>query len=163
MRIKGYNRDNAVEYAKLWAYKRNPKFYNFDSVGGDCTSFISQCLYAGGATMNYSKYGWYYRSGYNKSASWSGVEFLHNFLVSNKSTGPYGRDVTYKEIEKGDIVQLSFDGATFSHSLIVVDVTNINGFISIYVATHTDDNYYRDLTTYKFEDVRFIKIEGIRI
>ncbi len=46
MRIKEYNRENAVEYAKIWAYKRNPKYYNFDPVGGDCTSFVSQCLYA---------------------------------------------------------------------------------------------------------------------
>ena len=46
MRLREYNRENAVEYAKIWAYKRNPKYYNFDSVGGDCTSFVSQCLFA---------------------------------------------------------------------------------------------------------------------
>ena len=75
-----YNRQNAYEYSKEWAYKRNPKYYNFDSVGGDCTSFISQCIYAGSKVMNYSKQnGWYYINGNNKSPSWSGVEFLYNF------------------------------------------------------------------------------------
>lgn len=36
-----YYRQKAKEYAKKWAYGRNPKYYNFDSVGGDCTSFVS--------------------------------------------------------------------------------------------------------------------------
>ncbi|MBQ3571404.1 MAG: amidase domain-containing protein, partial [Clostridia bacterium] len=47
MRVFDYNRQNAVEYAKKWALKRNPKYYNFDNIGGDCTSFASQCLFAG--------------------------------------------------------------------------------------------------------------------
>lgn len=76
-----YNRSLAIAYAKKWALSRNPIYYNFDAVGGDCTSFISQCLFAGSKKMNYSrKNGWYYNSGYDKSPSWSGVEFLHRFL-----------------------------------------------------------------------------------
>ena len=47
MREEIYNREKVKEYAKKWAYGRNPKYYNFDSIGGDCTSFISQCIYAG--------------------------------------------------------------------------------------------------------------------
>ena len=81
MKVKEYNRKKAVEYAIKWAYKRNPKYYNFDSVGGDCTSFISQCIYAGSGIMNYKKHiGWYYNSSSDRTASWSGVEFLYNFL-----------------------------------------------------------------------------------
>lgn len=53
--------------------------------GGDCTSFASQCIYAGSKVMNYNKNnGWYYNSGNDKSSSWSGVEFLYNFLTTNK-------------------------------------------------------------------------------
>ncbi|MGN1299587.1 MAG: amidase domain-containing protein [Candidatus Scatovivens sp.] len=157
-----YDRQKAIDYAKTWAYKRNSKYYNFDSVGGDCTSFISQCIYSGCNIMNYSKYGWYYKNGYNKSASWSGVEYLYNFLINNKSVGPYAKRANINEIEKGDIVQLSFDGKTFSHSLIIVDTFYKNGLKKIYVATHTNDNYYKDLSTYTFKDIRFIKIEGAR-
>ena len=162
MKIKKYNRENAVEYAKLWAYKRNPKYYNFDSVGGDCTSFVSQCLYAGGAIMNYSENGWYYKNGYNKSPSWSGVEFLYQFLINNKNIGPFGSKSTYYEVEKGDLIQLSFNGEIFSHSLIIVDVELKYNNRYIYVATHTDDSYYRELSTYHFKDIRFIKIDGIK-
>lgn len=158
-----YNRDNAAEYAKIWAYKRNPKYYNFDKNGGDCTSFVSQCIYAGSKLMNYSKYGWYYKNGYNKSASWSGVEYLYKFLINNKYLGPYGKESNFELIEKGDIVQLSFDGNTFEHSLIIVDSIIKNKIKSIYVAAHTDDCYYRDLKTYTYKKARFINIEGIRM
>lgn len=39
--MRKYNREEAVQYTKTWAYSRNPKYYNFDSVGGDCTSSTS--------------------------------------------------------------------------------------------------------------------------
>lgn len=37
-----YDRTAVVEYARKWAFSRNPQYYNFDAVGGDCTSFASQ-------------------------------------------------------------------------------------------------------------------------
>lgn len=46
MKYKEYNRLQAIEYAKKWAFSRNPRYYNFDPVGGDCTSFASQCIYS---------------------------------------------------------------------------------------------------------------------
>lgn len=98
MKEKEYNREKAYEYAEKWAFKRNPQYYNFDSVGGDCTSFASQCIYAGSNVMNYTKEkGWYYINGNNKSASWSGVEFLHKFLTQNKFVGSYGKEVEIEE------------------------------------------------------------------
>ena len=42
-----YDRSAAVTYAHRWAFGRNPRYYNFDELGGDCTNFASQCLYAG--------------------------------------------------------------------------------------------------------------------
>ena len=39
--------------------------------------------------MNYKKYiGWYYNSESDRTASWSGVEFLYDFLIKNKGIGP---------------------------------------------------------------------------
>ena len=59
--IKPYDRAKAVAYAHEWAYGRNPRFYDFSNIGGDCTNFASQCLYAGSGVMNYSPTnGWYY-------------------------------------------------------------------------------------------------------
>ena len=110
MKFIEYDRKSAIEYAKKWAYKRNSKYYNFDSVGGDCTNFISQCLYEGSKVMNYKKdLGWYYINGNNKSPSWTGVEFLFDFLVNNKIEGPFGKEVNQENIQFGDVVQISFD------------------------------------------------------
>ena len=56
-----YNRERAVAYAHRWAFSRNPAYYNFDAIGGDCTNFVSQGLFAGSGRMHYRKvYGWYY-------------------------------------------------------------------------------------------------------
>ena len=51
-----YDRNNAVEYAKRWALSRNPRYYDFHGIGGDCTNFASQCIYAGAGVMNYTRY-----------------------------------------------------------------------------------------------------------
>ena len=95
-----YGRMKVVQYAKDWAYKRNPKYYNYDTLGGDCTNFASQCVFAGSMIMNYDKNnGWYYINANNKSPSWTGVEFFFDFLTTNKTVGPYGREVTKEELQ----------------------------------------------------------------
>lgn len=163
MKVKEYNRKKAVEYALKWAYKRNPKYYNFDTVGGDCTSFISQCIYAGCNIMNYKKHiGWYYNSQSDRTASWSGVEYLYNFLIKNKGIGPRAKVGKIEDLETGDIIQLRFSKKRFSHSLIIVDKKK-NSLEDVYVATHTEDSYYRKVSTYTFEDIRFLHITDIGI
>ncbi len=154
-----YNRDMAVTYARKWAYKRNPKYYNFDNIGGDCTSFVSQCIYAGSKIMNYKKHvGWYYNSVNDRSPSWSGVEYLYDFLTTNQSVGPSAKVTDISNMEIGDIVQLKFSNmSNFSHSLLVVDKINSE----IYVATHTDDSYNRNLSSYTYEGIRFLHINKV--
>ena len=44
--------------------------------------------------MNYTPiFGWYYRSSSDRTASWTGVEYLYNFLIGNRSVGPYAVEV----------------------------------------------------------------------
>ena len=152
-----YNREAVYEYAKKWAYGRNPKYYNFDPVGGDCTNFASQCIYAGCKQMNYDRNnGWYYINGNNKSSSWTGVEFLYNFLIKNKGIGPKGKERKIDNLEIGDIVQLSFNGHIFSHSLIVVKSgNNINNTL---IVAHTYDIFGKSVAEYGFEKYRCIHI-----
>ena len=163
IQIENYDRIKAKEYAKKWAYSRNPRYYNFDSVGGDCTSFISQCIYAGSGIMNYTKNtGWYYNSVNDRSPSWSGVEFLYKFLINNKGLGPIGGKVEIDKLEVGDIVQLSFDGIKFGHTLIIVNIENVLTLDNIYTASHTYDSYNRRVSSYKFKDIRFVHIKGVK-
>ncbi len=156
--MEKYNREQAIEYAQKWAYKRNPRYYNYDALGGDCTNFISQCIYAGSKVMNYNKiYGWYYNNANDKSPSWTGVEFLYNFLISNTKKGPTAENTSKDKMEIGDIVQLSFDGIKFAHTIIIVGIENDK----IYGASHTFDSYYRNLDSYIYKKARFIHIKGI--
>lgn len=164
MNTKMYNRDAAISYAKKWALSRNPRYYNFDPVGGDCTNFISQCLYAGSNKMNYNREnGWYYNNGYNKSPSWSGVNFLYKFLITNKGYGPRGKNVIQSKIEVGDIAQLSFNGVTFGHSLFIIKIDDVNDLDKISIATHTYDVLGKKIGEYNFSKIRFIHIENVGI
>ena len=108
--------------------------------------------------MNYNK--WYYRNANDKSPSWTGVEFLYEFLVNNKSTGPQGKEVPQNQIEIGDVIQLSSNGARFTHSLIVVGISNVNYLSEIFIATHTNDAFWRSVGSYDFEKIRFVHVEG---
>lgn len=149
-----YNREKAALYAQRWALARNPKYYNYDLLGGDCTNFISQSLYAGIGEMNYQGYGWYYANANNKSASWTGVEFLYNFLIKNKGAGPRGKLISKPELEKGDLIQLSFNGILYAHTLIVTKIENQK----ILICSHSSDAKNRPLDTYVYKNIRYIKI-----
>ena len=158
MRELPYNRTAAVNYARRWALSRNPAYYDFEKIGGDCTNFASQCLYAGAGVMNYTRVmGWYYNSSYDRTPSWSGVEYLYNFLVSNKGLGPYARVVSVGEALPGDIVQLGTASGNFYHSPLITTVTP-----AILVAAHSYDVLDRPLSSYTYDQVRFLHIEGVR-
>ena len=163
MPIKSYNRTKSVEYAHTWALARNPRYYDFDSIGGDCTNFASQVIFAGSSVMNFAyTYGWYYVNLNNRSPSWTGVPFLYNFLTKNTGNGPFAKEVDISEVMPGDLVQLLFDGDVFQHSPVIVETGSPPQIDNILVAAHTYDVDYNPLTNYTPEKIRFIHIEGVR-
>lgn len=156
---KPYSRGDAVAYARKWALSRNPKYQDFEQMGGDCTNFASQCVYAGAGVMNLSPVtGWYYINLNRRSASWTGVSFLYNFLTRGSGAGPYGREVSAGEILPGDILQLGDSGGHFYHSPVVVET-----YPEILVCAHSYDCLDKPLSEYVSDRVRFIHIEGVRL
>ena len=154
-----YNRTKALQYAREWALSRNPLFIDYEGIGGDCTSFASQVLYAGSCRMNFTPVtGWYYITDAQRSAAWTGVDFFFNFLTSNESIGPYGKEVFADEAVEGDVIQLSNEEGEFYHTLIITGVEN-NEFI---VAAHSVDSLDRPLSSYEYSGLRYIHIDGIR-
>lgn len=163
---KRYNRENAVAYARRWALDRNPLFVDFTGRGGDCTNFVSQSILAGSCTMDYTEtFGWYFISDGDRAPAWSGVEYLYDYLVgagdfppNSDRPGPYGREVSMRQAQIGDVIQLA-RGGDYYHTLI------ISGFESndILVCAHADDALDRRLSTYSFENLRFIHIDGVRM
>ena len=157
MREIPYDRAAAVAYARRWAMSRNPAYYDFELLGGDCTNFASQCLFAGSGIMNFTPVtGWFYRSANHRTASWTGVEYLYRFLVNNRSVGPRAREVAREAVLPGDLVQLGDGGGEFYHCPVITAVHP-----EILVAAHSFDALDRPLDSYVFERVRFLHIEGV--
>lgn len=164
MKIQAYKAGDAIEYAHKWAYGRNPNYLDFSKLGGDCTNFISQCIYAGNKTMNHKPiYGWYYYSSDNRTASWTGVQFLYEFLTKNNGAGPFASEVPISQVKTGDIIQLSFDGTIFRHSLFIVELGKTPNIQNIKIATHTYDRDYYPISNYIYKKHRCLHIEGYRI
>lgn len=163
--ILNYNRGKAVLYARSWALSRNPVYFDFERFGGDCTNFASQCVYAGSGIMNWTPVtGWYYASSYNRTASWTGVNFLYDFLLNNRGPGPFAEEVDVKDARPGDIAQLSFaDKHVFNHSPVIVDMGSPPGHDNIRVAAHTDDVSDYLLSGYDWAYVRYLHILGVRV
>jgi hypothetical protein len=166
-----YNRDRAVWYAKEFALKRDENFFDFTNFGGNCTAFVSQCLYYANYVMNpLPVFGWYYYNSYNRSASWSGVNFLYEFLVNNKTKAPFAKECLVSEIELGDVIQLKFFGEQdFTHSLIITNIVKspFDNFEitpkNIYVSSNTYDALNRNLLSYNYEKIRYLKILGVYV
>lgn len=157
---KPYLRERAVTYAKKYAFGQNPIFGNFRGIGGNCTNFVSQSIYAGSCVMNYTPtFGWYYISLDDRSPSWTGVEFFYNFITENTGVGPYGKEASLDELEIGDVIQLGNNENGFYHTLLVVGFEGEDPL----VAAQTDDAYRRPLSTYTYDFSRFIKILGVRL
>ncbi len=154
-----YNRNHAYAYAQRWALSRNALFYDFAPIGGDCTNFASQCLYAGSCMMNYTPtYGWYFISAEDRSASWTGVDFFYNFITQNNGEGPFGRETSAQEILIGDFVQLGRADGTFYHTLVICGAVG-NTFL---VCAHNNDVLNRRLNTYQYDLIRYLHIDGVR-
>ena len=156
---KPYIRENALMYARKYAFSQNPVFGNFRGIGGNCTNFVSQCIYAGTCKMNYKEtFGWYYISMEQRAPAWTGVEFFYNFITTNADVGPYGREAKPDEMEIGDVIQLGRNGEGFYHTLLIVGFEEDDPL----VAAQTDNAFARALSTYEYDYSRYIKILGVR-
>lgn len=156
---KTYEREKALLYAERYAFSQNPIFGNFRGIGGNCTNFVSQCVYAGSCKMNYTKtFGWYYISLEERAPAWTGVEYFYNFMTSNEGVGPFAKEVARDECEIGDVIQLGRNEDGYYHTLLIVGFEDED----ILVAAQTDDAFRRPLSTYNYDMARFIKILGVR-
>lgn len=163
--VREYDRSRAVAYAKRWATSRNPLFTDFTGGGGNCTNFVSQCVLAGCCQMNFTPdFGWYYLSADDRAAAWTGVEFFYNFLTGNTEgigdgLGPFGREVGRDTILlPGDVVQLGRADGDYYHTLIVTGY----GRRTYLVSAQSNDALDRPLSSYSYERIRYLHIDGYR-
>lgn len=166
-----YNWSGALDYAHQWAYGRNPAYYDFSGLGGDCTNFVSQAMHEGGGIPETASGGgvgapgWYYVSINDRAAAWNDVGALYDFMVNGHfwSGGPEAiEQPTESYMYEGDIIQYEWgDGWPWDHSVIVVDVVQISPtYWYPLVAAHSDDmdNYPFDFRDYG--GIRFLHVTG---
>lgn len=165
---KPYVRERAVEYARRWALSRNPLFFDFTGGGGNCTNFVSQCLLAGGCSMDPTEiFGWYYVSVNERSPSWTGVNEFYEFVCGladfqprGVRRGPYCEEVERERVEIGDVVQLANSQGRFYHSLLV---SGFDADGDILVCAQSNDALDRPLSTYNFAAARFLHVLGVNV
>lgn len=129
--INKYSRYNAVEYALTYAENPNSDFKYFDTyntVGGNCTNFVSQCLLAGGAPMIFSgENQWWYKNA-KSSFSWSVAGSFYWFLKKSYLKKQYGvkgfetSDVS--DLELGDVIFYVNSKNQIQHSAIITSFYN---------------------------------------
>ncbi|MHC1684869.1 MAG: amidase domain-containing protein [Clostridiaceae bacterium] len=110
---RGYNPSAACAYAQKYALNYNPEYKDFSNSGGDCTNFISQCLYAGGLkkTNTWKPY----------TNAWHSNQFLRNYLVNNKIAIEYP---TISPKPVGSIIQFfNPEKKRWAHSGIITYAT----------------------------------------
>lgn len=135
-----YNRDRAIAYANKWWNSYNPDYETFRV---DCTNYVSQCLYAGGAPMRgepVRENGWWYTAG-NWSFSWSVAHSLRWYLMGSESGLTASELTNPEELTPGDVICYDFasDGR-WDHNTIVVAKDNDNMPL---VNAHTDNSKNR--------------------
>lgn len=158
-----YNRAAAVTYALDWAYRRNPIYYDFEEIGGNCTNFVSQCLYAGCGVMNYAEQnGWYYIDINDRAPSWTGVPFLRDFLLTNEGAAVYGAEAPLENLGIGDVIQLRNSTGILYHTLFISMIREPVNPMNIYVCAHSFDARNRRLSTYDYDRAEGIHIIGAR-
>jgi len=119
-----YRRDLAVAYADQWWNSINPAYEEFEV---DCTNYVSQCLFAGGAPINYTgkrESGWWYKGYVNGSEMWSYSWAVSNALERYLTHSTRGLTATVVErpeqLQLGDVVLYDWDGdGRYQHSTIV--------------------------------------------
>lgn len=140
-----YDRKEAARYADLWWDQTNPAYLTFEV---DCTNYVSQCLFAGGAPMNYTgkrESGWWY-SGMEGSRelwsySWAVAHALQSYLPRGRRYLGGTEVNSAGELLPGDVICYDWDGnGRFQHNTIVT-AKDKNGMPL--VNAHTVSSYHR--------------------
>ena len=162
LKINKYNRNNAINYAIKYALEKNPKYFDYTNSGGNCTNYISQCVFAGAPQMNTSTNGWYYFSPSQTSVSWANVEPFYNFAISNMGEGFFATNGNIQTCEIGDVIQVKFKNKpVYTHSLLITKIQDRTAR-GIIVCANTNDAKNIPLSHYLYETIRFVHILGYR-
>ena len=125
-----YDRKKAVEYNYKYITKRNPDYFAFDGIGGNCQNLVSQSLHAGGIPFDLSgDYKWKSYSSEvdetsdakGRTSSWTGTQNFYDYVKHNDNKGICAdSDINMFYAEIGDVGHVGY--IDFSHAVLVVEL-----------------------------------------
>lgn len=158
-----YDVDSAIAYLYEYCDERNPYWYAYDAVGGNCMNFGSQVLLAGGIPEDErGSAEWYWDGQYDLALSWINVGRFYEYCRDNSGFGLVAdTEAGYYTGEIGDVVIVGFDEDHRHTTLISGIVRDGDGNVVDYLITCNTTNY-RDfpVSAYYYTFHRLIKIFG---
>ncbi len=158
-----YRREDAVAYADRWWDSENPEFTAF---AVNCTNYISQCLFAGGAPIHYTgnrATGWWYKGYVSGKEWWSFSWAVSNGLEQMLRTNSWGLRAEVvdraEQLMLGDVIVYDWEGnGNYEHSTIVtaydaggMPLVNANTVSSRHRYWDYKDSYaWQENTRYQF-------------
>lgn len=167
-----YSREYAVKYALEYGLKPNPSYKYFKvqgDGGGDCSNFISQCLRAGGAPMDYNgPWSWWYSTSTGKSdehrwsVTWAVAHSLYWCLKSRHRLGLKGLIAVevpeLNMLELGDIIQYENASEKIYHSAIITSFKERKDIREPLITQHSYDAVNTAFLKPKATKMHFMKI-----
>lgn len=127
-----YNTESAVAYADKWALGRNSAYTWWGDDGGDCSNFVSQCLYAGGFPKT--------ESWYPDADTWIGQNPLREYLLKI-SAGKLITSPKQSDVRKGDIIWYNWDGKGTRTNHVTICVGTNSAGVPV-IDSHTSARYH---------------------
>ncbi|MBQ5969445.1 MAG: amidase domain-containing protein [Clostridia bacterium] len=94
------NQSKITEYALEYWDNYNSNYSNYNSDGGDCCNFVSQCLHYAGLPMDSN---WYWSAYSDHTSSWTYCPSLKSYLVDNLKCD-FITSPSASQIEVGDVL-----------------------------------------------------------
>lgn len=171
-----YNRNDAVSYSDQWVGEteviRNDSVWEtYDYAGGNCSNYVSQCVYAGGIPMDAKGnqiWKWYSDTPDSTSAktgrspSWTQVDYFYDYCSDNTGYGIAAEIANnLYSADLGDVVIMDW-GDGWSHVVMITQVVkDANGNVTDYlINSNTSDRKNYPLSAYGCVKMSVIRIAG---
>jgi len=167
--LNKYNGVAAANYAIKYALSPNKEYKYYQSInenGGDCTNFVSQCLKAGGAPMDYnnSMPWWYDMKRGQASICWAVAHSLYWYLKINQSRNSNrikGLEIeNISGLEIGDLIFYENYNNIIFHAAIITSFIETFGNSEPRISQHTfnqlNETYKK---SYDYKKAHFFKIK----
>ena len=158
-----YDRAAAYDYLMAYCHERNPAWYAYDEVGGNCMNFGSQVLLAGGIPEDErGDEEWYWDGQNDLDLSWINVGHFYDYCRKNEGFGLVAdTEASYYTGEVGDVLIVGFNG-DHRHTTVISHVVKDEAGNTVDYLISCNTTNYRDFpaSAYYYTFHRLIKIYG---